>query len=379
MRRDERLRLNSRFREHSGCESRRCPRTIVCLRETSLKKAKRARSISPPSGAPRRIGVVAKERSQSINRWPRPVKEGSMRRYLVLVAVIALSTTATLGQTPAAGRPAVAKSAKTRAPLVEFETMTWPEVKQALAEGKTTALFYTGGTEQRGPQNANGGHNLMAKATVKAIALKLGNAIAMPVLPYTPNNASAQLPGTIGLTNDILAAILERIAEQAIVTGFKNVVLMGDHGSGQPAVYRDVAAKLDAKYSSQGIHVYYCPDVYTKAGDDFDQWLEENGYPASSHAGIPDTSEMLYLGGDAWVRKNLLATAVGTPVTRRPPGDSAARGAGRGRGAGGDSTRVNNGISGDARRSTAALGKKLIDMKVDYAVKQIQGFLSAGK
>src|SRR5215831_10298855 len=40
MRRDERLRLNSRFREHSGCESRRCPRTIVCLRETSLKKQK---------------------------------------------------------------------------------------------------------------------------------------------------------------------------------------------------------------------------------------------------------------------------------------------------------------------------------------------------
>ena len=25
-------------------------------------------------------------------------------------------------------------------PLVEFETMTWPEVKQALADGKTTAL-----------------------------------------------------------------------------------------------------------------------------------------------------------------------------------------------------------------------------------------------
>jgi creatinine amidohydrolase/Fe(II)-dependent formamide hydrolase-like protein len=83
-------------------------------------------------------------------------------------------------------------------------------------------------------------------------------------------------------------------------------------------------------------------------------------------------------------------------VTRRAPGDSAARGggrgrgrgaagdstgrgAGRGRGAGSDSTRVNNGISGDARRSTAELGKKLIDMKVDYAVKQIQGFLNAAK
>src|ERR1700745_3526881 len=96
--------------------------------------------------------------------------------------------------------------------LVEFEMMTWVEVKDALARGKTTALVYNGGTEQRGPQNVNGGHNLMGKATVKAIALRLGNAVAMPVLPYTPNNASAELPGTIGLTNDLLAAVLERLS-----------------------------------------------------------------------------------------------------------------------------------------------------------------------
>ena len=100
--------------------------------------------------------------------------------------------------------------------------------------------------------------------------------------------------------------MLERIAEQAIVTGFKNVILMGDHGGGQPNVYSEVAKKLDDKYAPQGIHVYYCDEVYTKAQDDFDKWLDGNGYPRSSHAGIPDTSEMLYLGGDkGWVRKEL--------------------------------------------------------------------------
>src|SRR4029079_14503425 len=134
---------------------------------------------------------------------------------------------------PDASRIPISDLAKPKEPLVEFEMMTWPEVKEALAAGKTTALFYTGGTEQRGPQNVNGGHTLMGKATVKAIALKLGNAIAMPVLPYTPNNASAALPGTIGLTPEILAAILERVSDQAITTGFKNIILMGDHGGGQ--------------------------------------------------------------------------------------------------------------------------------------------------
>ena len=231
---------------------------------------------------------------------------------------------------------------------VEFDTMTWPEVKQALANGKTTALFYTGGTEQRGPQAVNGGHTLMANATVKAIALKLGNAIAMPVLPYTVNDATAQFPGTIGLTNVLLASILSRVTEQAIVTGFKNVVLMGDHGGGQPAVYRDVAGSLSRKYAAKGVHVYYGSDVYAKAEQDFDAWLVAQGYPVGTHAGIADTSEMLYLGGDAWVRRDLLNTAVG-------PG---------------------NGITGDARRSSEELGKMLFDMKVDLAVKQIQGFLA---
>lgn len=78
--------------------------------------------------------------------------------------------------------PAHAAANSKNSQLIEFERMTWPEVKAALATGKTTALIYTGGIEQRGPQNANGGHNQMAYATVKAIAEKLGNAIFMPVV-----------------------------------------------------------------------------------------------------------------------------------------------------------------------------------------------------
>src|SRR6202011_5691309 len=49
--------------------------------------------------------------------------------------------------------------------LVEFEKMTWVEVKCEIAAGKTTALIYTGGVEERGPQNANGRHDLIAHAT----------------------------------------------------------------------------------------------------------------------------------------------------------------------------------------------------------------------
>ena len=245
---------------------------------------------------------------------------------------------------------------------VDFEMMTWPEVKKVMEQGKTTALVYNGGTEQRGPQNVNGGHTLMGHATVIAIADKLGNAIAAPVLPYSENNANPALPGTIGLTGPLFAAINEQVAEQLIKNGFRNVVLMGDHGGGQKEL-GEVAKKLDAKYAPDH-RVVFCDEVYEKAQGDFDKWLAANGYPVSSHAGIPDTSEMLYLGGDkGWVRKELIATAVGDPM-RKPgePRDPNAK-------------RINNGITGDARRSTAELGKKAFDMKVDYAVRQIHELL----
>src|SRR5213083_2644417 len=301
-----------------------------------------------------------------------------MRRLWFTIPVLALSTATLFAQAPAAraaARPAAARQSATAAkqPLVEFEMMTWPEVKAAMAAGRTTALVYTGGTEQRGPQNVNGGHTLMGREIVRTIALRLGNAIAMPVLPYTPNNASADLPGTIGLTPEILAIVLERIVEQSMATGFKNVILMGDHGGGQPATYAEVAKKMEAKYASEGKHVYFCDEVYAKAQGDFDKWLQEKGYPTSSHAGIPDTSTMLYLGGDkGWVRKELIATAEGDPMP--PPGQ---RGQGRGQPADPNAPpRKNNGITGDARRSTAALGKMAFDMKIDYAVRQIQGFLA---
>jgi creatinine amidohydrolase len=235
---------------------------------------------------------------------------------------------------------------------VDLEMMTWPELKKAMQEGKTTALVYNGGTETRGPQCVNGGHTLMGHATVIAIAEKLGNAIAAPVLPFSPNNANADLPGTIGLTPEIFAAVNERVAEQLITNGFKNVVLMGDHGGGQ-AQLGEVAKKLSEKYAGKGIRVVFCDDVYKTANADFDKYLTAHNLPVSQHAGIPDTSEMLYLGGDkGWVRKELIATAVGDP--QHP-----------------------NGIRGDARPSTVALGKMAFDMKVDAAVAQIHKLLAA--
>jgi creatinine amidohydrolase len=264
--------------------------------------------------------------------------------------------------------PVAAKYISKTAPrdVVDFDQLTWPELYRAIHEqGKTTVIIFNGGNEQRGPQGIVGGHTIIAHDTADAIARKLGNAIVAPVLPFSPNRADINKPGTIGLSPATFAAVNQEVAEQLIKNGFKNVVLIGDHGGGQNEL-RDVAVKLDAQYAPQGIRVIYSDGPYTVANTEFFAWLAANGYPASTHAGIPDTSEMLYLEGTThhYIRKDLLPISLGDqPRQPGQPFDPKA-------------PRINNGISGDARRSSAALGKRFIDYKVNDGVAQIQKLLS---
>jgi len=98
------------------------------------------------------------------------------------------------------------------------------------------------------PQDANGGHNLMAHATVEAIARELAmlsSCLCCPTLrtmqnrfPYHRNHERAA------------RCHAERLTEQAILNGFRNVILMGDHAGGQPQVYEEVANKLNATLRS---------------------------------------------------------------------------------------------------------------------------------
>ena len=44
---------------------------------------------------------------------------------------------------------------------VFLEDLTWVEVRDAIAAGKTTVIIPTGGTEQNGPRMALGKHNYL--------------------------------------------------------------------------------------------------------------------------------------------------------------------------------------------------------------------------
>lgn len=271
--------------------------------------------------------------------------------YLFLVTSVAVFAQGPQGQEP-----------------VEIELMTHTEIHSAIHDhGKTTVFVYNGGTEQRGPHAVLGGHTFMARAIASQIAGKLGNALVAPILPFSANPAGGvnpKMPGSVDLTPELFQKVNEVVVDSMVKNGFKNIVLMGDHGGGQAELSK-LADVLEAIYGPQGTHVYFCGDVYAKSQEQFAAWLQSRGLPLSNHAGILDTSEMLYLqpGPEQWVR-NTYKTTIGDPVL--PPGQQRDPNA----------PRANNGVSGDPRPSTPEIGKMYIEMKVNNAVTQINKMIA---
>src|SRR5262249_61467797 len=58
-------------------------------------------------------------------------------------------------------------------PSVFIEDLTWPEVRDAIAGGKRTAIIYVGSSEQNGPHMVIGKHNFVARALARRIAEEL--------------------------------------------------------------------------------------------------------------------------------------------------------------------------------------------------------------
>lgn len=264
-----------------------------------------------------------------------PTIRPSITRVLLAAVLVAAVSVPVAAQNPAQ------KAAQELAPeLVDLELMTYAEVASALQRGKTTVLIYNGGTEQRGPHAVLGGHTFIAHRASVAIAQTLGNALVAPVLPFSPAGSHLNLktPGSVQLFGPVFSAVNEAVVDSMVVNGFTTIILMGDHGGGQRDL-EALALRLDRKYAPTGHRVYFCGDVYQKTEDDVNAWLKMRGLPPTTHAGVQDTSVLMFLGADAYVRKDKV-------LQNDPP-------------------------------PTAELGRMFFEMQVENAVSQIRALTRA--
>lgn len=151
-----------------------------------------------------------------------------------------------------------------------FEDMTWMDVRDALAAGRTTIIIPTGGLEPNGPWLVTGKHNYVLTANCEAIARKLGNALCAPVVKFVPEGqidpptSHMQSPNTISMREETFRMMLTDIVHSLKMHGFKQIFLIGDSGGNQPG-QRSVADSLNKLWNADPL-VAHIQEYYDYAG-----------------------------------------------------------------------------------------------------------------
>lgn len=237
---------------------------------------------------------------------------------------------------------------------VQLQDLTWTELREQIAAGKTTIIIPIGGTEQSGPYVALGKHNARVAWLAQKIAEGLGDALVAPVIAYVPEGSYAppsghmRFPGTITVPDAAFEQVLESAANSFAVHGFRHIVLLGDHGGYQKDLQR-VVARLNKRWAVSAARAFAPPEYYAASSAGYDKILRQHGYrddEIGTHAGLADTSLQLAVA-PRMVRVDKL------------------HGAGKPGGAEGV-------YGGDPRRATAALGQLGVDLIVRQTIQAIR-------
>jgi creatinine amidohydrolase/Fe(II)-dependent formamide hydrolase-like protein len=197
----------------------------------------------------------------------RPRRRGRLRVRISTLAALLLVAAAPLARAAAQDLDAPRPIDGTNTVLIE--EMTWMDVRDAIAEGKTTAIVGTGGIEQNGPYVASGKHNFVLQATTEAIARELGDALVAPVVKWVPEgdidppSGHMRYHATISVREETFVALLTDIVSSLAVHGFTNVVLIGDSGGNRRGM-QTVAERLNSEWQGDPARVHFIPEYYTE-------------------------------------------------------------------------------------------------------------------
>ncbi len=244
-----------------------------------------------------------------------------------------------------------------QAASVYLEDMTWTEVRDALRAGSTTVIIPVGGTEQNGPHMALGKHNLRAHALAGKVAAALGNALVAPVLSYVPEGRIAppgghmRYPGTISISDEAFKGVLDGAARSFRQHGFRDIVWLGDSGNYQSLI-AEVATKLNREWAAAGTatptRAHWIGEYYRTGQTAYVQALRDKGLSDAqigTHAGAADTSLLMAVAPNA-LRPDRLAADT-------------------------------DGVAGDPRAASAALGQIGVDLIVARSVAAIRSAVNA--
>jgi creatinine amidohydrolase len=179
---------------------------------------------------------------------------------------------------------------------VRMEDMNWPDIKEKLESGYTTAVFAIGSTEQHGPHLPLITDSLIGDVVALKVAEKLGNALQAPMIRIGLSEHHLAFPGTISLKPETLMAVINDFVDSLKTHGFKTIILLPSHG-GNFATVGKVIEELQQKHTDLKVTGFTDLQAFVDALISYSEEYGVTAYDAGAHAGESETSFILALAG----------------------------------------------------------------------------------
>jgi creatinine amidohydrolase len=234
---------------------------------------------------------------------------------------------------------------------LRLERMTSPEVRAAIEGGRTTAIIACGAVEQHGPHlplfmDAEHGERL-----AEEVARRLGDALVAPSIRVGCSEHHMRFAGSMSVRVETFEAICLDYCTSLARHGFRQIYLIPTHGGN----YGPLAAMLPRLNEAVGPATRV--SAFTDLQAQIEVWervVEQEaglGSRVGGHADIAESSIMMVLHPEL-VRADLAAAGYEGPLTP----DVLKRVFEEGIGA-----VTPNGILGDARGMSEAIGRRCIE------------------
>ncbi|MGQ9646512.1 MAG: creatininase family protein [Thermodesulfobacteriota bacterium] len=251
---------------------------------------------------------------------------------------------------------------------VLMEEMTWREIKEAIEQGKDTAILVSGSIEQHGPHLPTATDTIIGYATAEAVAKKLGNALVAPLIRPALSRHHIDFPGTIALRLQTFVKVLEEYCFCLRAHGFKKVVLFVSHGGNSDAVRAFVPSIAKKVGPDLQLLAVMTVEKHIKA---FQNLLLKKGITiqkAGVHAGFSETSVMLMLRPDL-VAMDKAQPGLTEEAFYQPENLEKSKIASFIHGV---KSQSETGVLGDPTGSDAALGREIFEQHVSDLVEEIK-------
>jgi len=237
-----------------------------------------------------------------------------------------------------------------RPSTILLSELTWEEVRDALAAGRTTVIFACGSTEQHGPHLPLAVDSLIGAELAERVAAELGDTLVGPPLTIGCSGPHMAFAGSLTLSEATFRAVLADYCFSLARHGFAEICILPSHGDNFRPIL-DALPQIRALLPPGTVAVAAC-DLLGYIGS-WSEIIAAAGGPAGNvggHADIAESSMILAIAPSlvraGRAEPGYLGELAAALPSLREHGFAAVTG---------------NGVLGDPAGMSAELGELLLD------------------